>query len=122
MQISTLGVNDDGEAHVTVRGIAFQNALHLAPDALGGGLDIRCSAADVQVISGTSWAAEEGGGFRIVSSGGSIRVINNMVTGRTNGLDGGGVWAGTSRGSIALINNTLTGNVADRFVGSPRLR
>jgi parallel beta-helix repeat protein len=118
LNINTMGLANDGAAHVTVSGISFQNGN---TGGLGGGLYVGTSRADITVehcaFGGNT--ANHGGGAYALSSGppsGNVTFTNNTFSGNTANTNGGGAFAGSDSG-VTFTNNTFSGNTVNRDGG-----
>jgi len=115
MVIDTTGVAnpDDGEADISVKGLAFQNGSTLQA---GGGLAIFTANADISVDDCSFFnngAALAGGGAELDSTAGTGSLsLSNSQFDQNNAGNGGAANLHTDSGSLTVTGNTMTGNKA----------
>ena len=114
MDLSTTGLGDDTNAHITVQGIGFRNGLSATS---GGGLYIRTNEANI-TIEGAEFLENEstsnGGGVYAYSSGtGTVAITNSTFSGNASTLGGAGAYAYSGGGgALAITNSTFTNNTS----------
>ena len=123
MNIVTTGVTNDDTAHITIRGITFQNGTEVpAPgDGYGGGLYVATISAnatveDSEFISNT--AGDDGGGIELSSVNGNLELRNNSFIGNSSQDDSAGAWAWSSSGTVTYTGNVFSNNSANSIGGA----
>jgi len=101
---------DDTNAHITIRGITFQNG---AIPGSRGGLRVETHVAAVTVENcefSDNSNSGDGGGLYVRTSSGAITLTDNTFSGNSAG-SGGGAYAESSSGAVSLTNNTFSSNI-----------
>ena len=121
MYIDTRPLSDDSQAHITIRGITFQNGI--VTNESGAGLDFASNDALITVENSAflnNISSYGGGGiYARVDAGGAIKLINNIFyKNQANGGNGGGAVTYSYNGAnITLINNTFLENTSSNVGG-----
>ena len=126
LKVATTG--DD--AHVTIKGIIFQNGFHGATpgDYIGGGLYVTTYQADIFLqrlrvlnsrCSRMYFEAHAGGAFARNQVNGQISVIDCHFEGNSTITNGGGLYliSGISS-TVTLVNNSFTANSSSEGAGA----
>jgi predicted outer membrane repeat protein len=114
LYINTRALSNDSNAHITLRGLTFQNGKGHA--GVGGGLCVRAHSANIIVedsrFSGNS--GNLGGGANIYTDSGTATLTNNTFNGNSDDSysSGGGAYVYVSSGTAILSNNNFSGNSA----------
>jgi hypothetical protein len=121
MNIRTIDLPDDSNAHITINGLAFRNGREL--DGSGGGLKIAADYANITLENiefKGNVCKYTGGGAEVISDYGTVTVSNSTFIDNANVGGGpsyvtyssGGLYAGSFYGEVNLKNNTFIDNSA----------
>lgn len=116
MYIDTRTLSDDSQAHITIRGITFQDGT--VTNESGAGLSFASNNGNITVENSSfinNVSAFYGGGlFARVEANGNIKLTNNVFyQNQANSGNGGGAAAYSLNGTnVTLISNTFIENSA----------
>jgi hypothetical protein len=122
LNIETRGLSYDSNAHISIKGITFQNgnAYIGAVSNSGGGVHVRTDSANITLKDSKfseNSAYWEGGGADAYTVHGTVTLTNNIFSGNSADIYGGGTSADSQNGSVILTNNTFNENSIEDYGG-----
>lgn len=93
---------------IAVEGITIQNGK-------SGGLHVDAFKGDITAANSIVKGNNGGVGVEIVSSGGNIKLVNNVIANNTADYYCGGIYTRSYQGKTDIVNNTITGNSLTGF-------
>ncbi len=113
----SINLDVGSNAHVTIRGMTFQNGNQCSGGGLSASMGGQANITlDNNIFVNNASCDGDGGGADVATGSGTITLRNNVFSGNTHdtsGYDGGGAYLQTSSGVINLVNNTFSGNTTD---------